>query len=128
MPINTAHLMRASALVLLLGGLALLFAPDEILPRLIADFPAGGAWIGQLIAGSWLGVAALNWLTRGSRLGGIYGRPVVLANTVLYFVSAIALLKVAVLPHPGAAVVIAAVVFAIFAALYGWLMFRGPAV
>ena len=126
MPINTAHLMRASAFVLMLAGIALLFASDDILPRVIPEFPARGAWLGQLLGGAWLGTAALNWLNRGGRLGGIYGRPVVLANTVLYFVSAMALLKIVVLPHPSPVVVIATIVFVVFAALYGWLMFGGP--
>jgi hypothetical protein len=81
---------RCSAALLLLGGLALLFASDVVLPALVPAFPASAAWVGQLLGAAWLGVAALNWLRRRAVVGGIHGRPVVFANLVLYFVSALA--------------------------------------
>jgi hypothetical protein len=122
----SAHLSRASAGLLLAGGLALLFAADDILPRLIPAFPVAGAWLGQLLAAAWLALAGLNWLGRSSLLGGIYGRPLVLTNAVLYFVSAIVLLKIVVRHNPSAAVALLAVPFVFFAAVYSWLLFRGP--
>ncbi len=67
---------RASALVLCIGGLALLFAPDVVLSWLEPEFPAGAAWIGQLLGAAWLGLAALNWLNRSAILGGIVSFPV----------------------------------------------------
>lgn len=96
---------RPSAAVLLSGGLALLFGADVLLPMLApAPGPEAGArvastraaetaWIGQLLGAAWLGPAALNWLSRDARLGGIHGRPVVLANLVLYVVSAMTALR-----------------------------------
>src|SRR4029079_6617307 len=95
---KAVHLMRASAGLLLVAGVALLFAADDILPQVIAAFPPDGVWLGQLLGGAWLGAAALNWLNRGTRLGGIYGRPVVGMNVVLYFISATVLLKSAIRP------------------------------
>ena len=112
--------------MLLLSGLVLLFASDVVLPRLIANFPVDGAWLGQLLAAACLAVAALNWLTKPQLLGGIYGRPVVMANAVLYFIAAMVLLKVVV---RGDAPAVLWLVFApamLFAGIYGWLMFRGP--
>jgi hypothetical protein len=123
---KAVHLMRASAAVLLVAGLALLFAADDILPRFIPAFPPEGAWLGQLLAGAWLGAAALNWLNRGARLGGIYGRPVVGMNAILFFISAIVLLKFTIRPGTPSAVALPAAICAAFAVLYGWLMFRGP--
>jgi hypothetical protein len=79
--------------VQLFGGVGLLFAPDVLLPALAPGFPTQAAWLGQLLGAAWLGMAALNWLQRGTLLGGIYGRPVVLANAALYFVSALSLLR-----------------------------------
>ena len=123
----STRLSRASALVLLLGGLALLFAPDALLPRLVPGFPAAGEWLGQLLAAAWLGVAALNWTSQRAVLGGIYGRPVVLANVALYFVSATSLGRAAARgAGPGALWALLAVAAAL-AAVYGWLLFRGPA-
>ncbi|HEU0076918.1 MAG TPA: hypothetical protein VFQ76_04665, partial [Longimicrobiaceae bacterium] len=89
----STQVSRASAGLLLAGGLALLFAPDVVLPRLVPGFPAGGVWLGQLLAAAWLALAALNWLSRAALLGGIYGRPVVLCNAAFYFIAALVLLR-----------------------------------
>lgn len=51
---------RGSAAALFLGGVALLFAPDLILPGLVPGFPPAASWLGQLLGAAWLGVAALN--------------------------------------------------------------------
>lgn len=117
---------RTSAAVLLAGGLALLFASDVLLPVLVPGFPAAGAWLGQLLGAAWLGVAALNWLHRGALLGGIYGRPVVLANLVLYFVGALSLLRALVGPGVPRALWGLAVPLALLAVVYGVLLLRGP--
>jgi hypothetical protein len=115
-----------SATVLLLGGIALLFASDEMLPALIPGFPPAAAWIGQLLGAAWLGVAALNWLQRGARLGGIYGRPVVFANLLLYFVSALSLLRVLLGGGISLALWVVFASAAALATLYAALLLRGP--
>jgi hypothetical protein len=120
------RISQASALVLLAGGVALLFASDAILPRLVPAFPPAGAWLGQLLAAAWLGVAALNWLSRSALLGGIYGRPVVACNAALYFVAATALLDVAAAPGAAAALRALFAAAALLAAAYFWLLLRGP--
>jgi hypothetical protein len=116
---------RVSAFVLLLAGLALLFAPDVVLPRLVAGFPPAGVWLGQLLAAAWLGTAALNWVSQRAVLGGIYGRPVVLANVALYGVSALSLARAAVEPG-GARLWTGCALATALAAVYGWLLLRGP--
>ena len=115
-----------SAGLLLLGGIALLFAPDVLLTALIAGFPRQAAWLGQLLGAAWLGVAALNWLQRSMVLGGIYGRPIVLTNLVLYFVSALSLLRALLGGEAPGAVWTMAVPAAVLAVAYGALLFRGP--
>lgn len=115
-----------SALVLFISGLVMLFAPDVVLPAIISDFPVSGAWLGQLLAAAWLGVAALNWLQRRAILGGIYGRPTVLANAALYFVSALSLLRVLLGHGTPSLLWLAAVVAGALAVAYGALLLRGP--
>jgi hypothetical protein len=117
---------QISALVLFISGLVLLFAPDVVLPAIILGFPTSGAWLGQLLAAAWLGVAALNWLQRRVVLGGIYGRPTVLTNAALYFISALSLLR-ALFGHGVAPLLwLAVVVSAALAVAYGALLLRGP--
>lgn len=117
---------RASAAVLLAGGVALLFASDALLPALVPGFPPGAAWLGQLLGAAWLGVAALNWLQRSAVLGGIYGRPVVFANLALYVVSALSLLRAIAGGGAPPALWAAAGPAAALAAVYGALLLRGP--
>lgn len=126
LPFTSAAIARASAAVLLLGGLALLFAADVILPRLVPGLPAAGAWLGQLLGAAWLAVAALDWMGRSLRIGGIYGRAMVMANATLYFVSAMVLLKSGARGDAPMALRIAGAVAVLFAAIYGWLLLRGP--
>lgn len=120
------HISRASSALLFVAGLALLFAADVILPRLVPGFPETAAWTGQLLAAAWLAVAALSWISRSSLLGGIYGRPVVMTNAVLYFVSAMVLLSAVRRADAQRVLWLLIVPAAVFAALYGWLLFRGP--
>lgn len=117
---------RASAVTLLAAGLALLFAPDALLSALVPGFPEAGYWIGQVLGAAWLGVASLNWWSRASILGGIYGRPVVFTNFALYFIGAIPLLKAAT--AGGAPPILWALAgpMAALAVAYGALLWRGP--
>lgn len=117
---------RVSAAALLLGGLALLFASDTILPQMVPGYPPGGAWLGQLLAAAWLGVATLNWAQRATVLGGIYGRPVVAANLALYLVGTLALLKALLGSGSSRALWIVAAPMLLLAAAYGALLLRGP--
>ena len=125
-PLISTRISCASAGLLLIGGLALLFAPDVILPRLVPTFPSTGAWLGQLLGAAWLALAALDWTSRLALLGGIYGRAVVTSNAALYFISALVLVRVAIRhgAPPLVWLIIAPVV--LLAGVYGWLLFRGP--
>ena len=121
--VTSSVVARASAALLSVAGLPLLFASDAILPRLIPGFPSTAGWLGQLIAAAWLSVALFNWNSRHTVLGGIYGRPSVNLNLVLYVVSALAFFKIS---DATATVRMIAVPFAAMAAVYGVVLLRGP--
>lgn len=131
-------LSTLSAALLAAGGLALLFAADAILPRLLGtagalprlalghDAAAGITWLGQLLGAAWLGLAWLNWFSRGTVMGGIYGRPVVMPNLILYFVSALVLLRAMTRADHPLTLLWLLVPATGLAASYGWLLYRGP--
>jgi hypothetical protein len=119
--VTSRILATSSALVLAGAGLLLLFAADDLLPRFVSGVQGEAAWIGQVLGAAWLGIAALNWLSRGSVLGGIYGRPIVRANAFTFFITTTVLLGA-----PFAGALVAAIVPGIFALLYGSLLFHGP--
>ncbi len=123
---TSSAISKISAGVLGLGGISFLFAGDVILPLLAADIPRSATWLSELIGAGWLGLAALNWLSRGSVLGGIYGRPVIIANLALYLVSALVLVRVIVNNDTNRLGWIMAPTALLLAATYGWLLLRGP--
>ena len=122
----SSRVSTISAIVLALGGVALLFAPDVILPALVPGFPPSAVWLAQLLAAAWLGVAALDWLQRATLLGGIYGRAVVMANLVLYFVGDLAVLRALREPDAPRALWCFVVPATLLAIVYGALLLRGP--
>ena len=78
-------------------------------------------WPVQLLAAAWLGLATLNWSTRGFTMGGILGRPVLLANFAHYFIAAASTVRpVLAGGRPGPLAVL--VVFGLLAAAYGYLL------
>ena len=118
---------RGSAVLLAVTGVALLFAPDLLLPRLVPGYPSGGLWLGQLLGAAAGGLAALNWISRSVLLGGIYGRSVVMPNATCFFVAALVLLRAASRAGSDAAMLwVLGLVVAVPALVYGWLLLRGP--
>lgn len=88
---TTRLILTFGALALgVLGGL-LLFAPVETSAAF--GWTAGEA-APSLAAGGLLAVAVLDWTGRTAIYGGIYGRPIVLANLVLALTGGLALLRV----------------------------------
>jgi hypothetical protein len=122
----STSIARSSAIVLFLSGAAMLFAADTILALLVPGYPSAGLWLGQLLAAALLGLGALNWFSQSTVLGGIYGRPVVMANVMFYLVSALGMLKASMRAGFPLALSLIAVVASVFAIVYGWLMMRGP--
>ena len=123
---TSAIVTRVNALLLFAAGILLLFASDRILPSLVAGYPAGGVWVGQVLSAAFLGFAALNWLQRRTPVGGIYGRPLVIANLTLYLVSAMSLVRLALDGSAARAFQAIVGVLSLMAVLYLVLLFRGP--
>ncbi|HET6806113.1 MAG TPA: hypothetical protein VFH59_11795 [Frateuria sp.] len=123
---SSSFITTFSALVLAGGGAALLFGADELLPRLMPGMPASATVLGQLVSAGWLALAWLNWNQRRIIVGGIYGRPTVLANLMLYLVSALSLGHPAMAGGASPALLCLTVLFAALALVYGALFLRGP--
>ncbi|HSM12680.1 MAG TPA: hypothetical protein VLA66_01305 [Thermoanaerobaculia bacterium] len=119
-------LLTTSAIVYAAGALPLLFAPAEILVALGGERSALAETLLQLVAGLLFGFAMLNWMSRNGRVGGIYNRPLVVANFAQAAIVTATLARV--LPGSGAP-------WIAWAALAIWLpvglgflakLFRGP--
>ena len=118
---NTRLLQTVSMAILGVCGVVGLLAPEVLLSAISMAFVTPH-WPVQLLASAWLGLAMLNWSTRGFTLGGILGRPVVLANFAHYFVAAMSTVRPFLAGgRPGPTVVL--VVFGLLAVAYGYLLF-----
>lgn len=120
--------MLLSVAVLAALGVSATFLPQEI-----AGLDGGAAEpftviLIQICGALYLGFAALNWTAKGTLLGGIYGRPIVLANFAHFMIGAIALGKFAFAGRPGAVVLAVTAVYAVLAVWFALVFFgSGPA-
>ncbi len=120
---NSKLLLGASAAILGAAGLAGNFAPQEIAGRLgLTGFPAGALLV-QLAAGLLLGFAVMNWMCRNQRVGGIYGKPLALANALHFAVGAFGLGRAATGPLESPLLWAAFAIYALFAVGFLWLVF-----
>ena len=125
---NTRFLMVASSLALGAAGLALSFAPVEVLGLLHVAAPEPLPVLGQLGGALYLAWAFANWTAKDSLIGGIYARPLSLGNCLHFLVGALALGKYEFAHGWHGPLVAVLAVYAIFAAGFSWLVFgRGAA-
>jgi hypothetical protein len=119
-------LMLASAVVMALAGLGASFLADDLVRWSGAPVAPLAVLLVQLLGAIYLGMAMLNWSVRDAVIGGIYGRPVAMANILHFVPAAIACLKLVLrTPQPGAVWAVAAV-YAVFATSFLVLTFRHP--
>ena len=113
-------ILTAAALVFFASGIAAMFAPDE-LGRLLDESASPGLSLAiQLVGSGLLGFACLDWMSRGNRIGGIYARPIGIANMVLCTTAALALGKAA---QQSAAIAGLSLLVGAFALAFAWLVF-----
>jgi hypothetical protein len=123
MPINTKLIMTLSAITLAAIGITLTFCPIEFEAMIGLGSPVNFQLILQLLGALYFGFAMLNWMAKGSMIGGIYAKPVSIANFTHYFIGALALIKVLIRNHNLPYYLwIAAAIYSIFALCF-WLIF-----
>ena len=80
----------------------------------------------QLLGALYLGLAVLNWMSRGNLIGGIYGRPVSMANFFNFSVGALALAKGLVARQFMIEVAVMATIYSMFGIWFGLVLFTHP--
>lgn len=121
---NTKWLMRATSIVLGAVGLLLLFAPELLLQALGTQGIPPLQLLVQMVAALYIAFATMNWMARESVIGGIYNRPLSLANFAHFFIGALFLIRYLLANSAPIWMVIATGLYAIFAALFAWLVFK----
>ena len=124
---NTKSLMTLSAMILALIGISLIFLPNEILDYLELSVSETLQLLMQIIGSLYFALAILNWMSKGSLIGGIYGRPIAMVNLTHFVIAGLALIK-GILANPSLSYVIwsIAIIYSIFAIFFGIVAFRHP--
>lgn len=124
---NSKLIMMASAIVLALIGVTLTFLPAEVFTFLDISFSKTLQLLIQLLGALFFAFAVLNWMAKGSIIGGIYNRPIALANFTHFLIGGLTLVK-AVMNNSeqSYAIWIVAGVYILFAILFGTILFQSP--
>ena len=114
-------------MILALIGISLILLPNEILDYLELSVSETLQLLMQIIGSFYFAFAMLNWMSKGSLIGGIYGRPIAMANLTHFVIAGLALIK-GILANPSLSYVIwsIAIIYSIFAIFFGIVAFRHP--
>ena len=124
---NTKIFMTSSALILGLAGVILNFVPDIVLEHFQLEKSATSQVFLQISGAMYIGLAMLNWMSKGGLIGGIYNHPIAMANFTHFMIASLALikhLKNATASTPSLWII--AVIYTVFAVVFGLILFRHP--
>ena len=91
---NSKILMIASAIFYGIIGIGLTFMPEEISAYIGTNISQTSLLTLQILGAAYLGFAMVNWMTKNNLVGGIYSKPLIIANLVHFLVSSFALIKI----------------------------------
>jgi len=127
MDMNTRFLMSLSAAFFAMLGAGLTFLPQEILAHVGALSDGTVVLLMQILGALYLGFAMLNWMNRGSHIGGIYGRPVSMPNFLNSAIGGAALVKWVITDQFALEVAVMALIYSLFTVWFGLVVFTHPA-
>jgi len=124
---NTKLIMTASAVMLGIAGIVFTFIPEEVLTYVHLETSRPQLFMLQISGALYFAFAMLNWMTKSSVIGGIYNKPIAVANFTHFFIGAMALLK-GLLSNPTLPFLIwaIAILYLIFAILFGLIFMQSP--
>ena len=124
---NTKIVMTSSALFYAIIGIILSFLPNEIADYLNVEYNIVTILFLDIMSALYLGFGILNWMAKGTLIGGIYNKPIAIGNLMHFGVGAIALVKVVSNIQTHSEIVISlTVVYVIFAILFVYIFRTNP--
>ena len=120
---KTRTLMMASSLFLGVAGLSALFAPEELLKLVSLPQTTPLPVLIQLMGALYLSFALMNWTAKESIIGGIYLRPISIANFSHFIMGALTLIKYQLSNAANGFLWGVLIVYVTFAIIFTWLVF-----
>jgi hypothetical protein len=90
---STKSIMTITAILFAVIGIFLTFAPDYVMTLMGISPSKGIELILQLVGAAYYAFAMLNWMAKGALIGGIYNKPIALANFTHFLIAGMALLR-----------------------------------
>ena len=119
--------MTSSALFYAIIGFLLSFLPNEIAGYLNVESNIITILFLNITSALYFGFGILNWMAKGTLIGGIYNKPIAIGNLMHFGVGAIALIKVVSNIKTHSEIVISlTVVYIIFAILFVYIFRTNP--
>ncbi|RAW02908.1 hypothetical protein [Pseudochryseolinea flava] len=124
---NTKILLSSSAIVVGVLGLICSFAPQELLASFGQQSVDLLPTMIQLLGAAYLSLAILNWMSKGIIIGGIYARPLALANFLHFTVGGLALAKsLTYIRTDGYVIYILTALYCVYALWFARVLFTHP--
>lgn len=118
--------LGSSAIILAASGLALTFFPDELAENINLPDDASVKLLIQTIGAMYFAFAMLNWMSRRSLIGGIYNRPIAIANMTHFMMVGIALTKLMLNNALPQSFWLVTLIYVVYTLIFGWLLFTTP--
>lgn len=124
---QTKLVLISSAILMGLTGIFLIFAPDIALQHVQIVQSKNSLMLIQILGALYFGFSLLNWMVRFNVIGGIYNRPIALANFIHFFVVGMAMIKEIIsTPFEVSLFFISGLLYFLFAMLFGIISFTHP--
>ncbi|MBC7572614.1 MAG: hypothetical protein H7319_23210 [Spirosoma sp.] len=123
---NTKYLMIASSVCMGILGIFTTFLPTEVLNYAELTPTVLPALLIQITGALYLGFSLMNWMAKTALIGGIYSKPLCIGNFLHFTVAGLALLKVSFHNFDLKYVLIVAIIYSVFAILFGLTFFTSP--
>ncbi|MCJ7591468.1 MAG: hypothetical protein MUO51_08955 [Woeseiaceae bacterium] len=123
---NTRYLMSLSAAFLAMLGVGITFLPQELIAYVGAPSDGTVVLLMQMLGALYLGFAMLNWMNREGHIGGIYRRPVSMANFLNFVIGGAALVKWVIAEQFAFEVAAMALIYSVFGVWFGLVLFTHP--
>jgi hypothetical protein len=124
---STKILMTLSALFMATLGVAASFMPQELLAHYGSGPDGLAVLLVQVVGALYLGFAILNWTARANLIGGIYSRPVALANFLHFAVVAVTLSKAMIGGSSRTSeLIVGSLIYSALAVWFGLVVFTHP--
>lgn len=124
---NTKLIMTSSAIILGTAGLLFIFAPDTILSFLNIVTNDTALFLVQILGAFYFAFGMLNWMSKASLIGGIYNRPIAVANFTHFLIAGLPLFK-GLISNPNLPYIIwiIGILYFVFGICFGIILFRNP--